>query len=185
MERKIKVNMMDNDEERQRLSRSHEMVEQRYSNTGPRQIVQVLVTSMLIFSLFYFFPPPSSQIVNGLVTFYIREPDVVSSTEVWLTFFDSRYGPSPTYYRILLRNSTNKGIYSFPSNSNNTLLTLESGGNMGTLMYIDFLDDGRINFFDKIRITGLGPGSEYFVGLTSASSGRCVQYATFTTPGTG
>ena len=180
------MNTMKSDEEHQHLSRSQEMMEQRYSNTGPKQIVRVLVTSMLIFSLFYFFPPPSSQIVNGLVTFYIREPEVVSSTEVWLTFFESRsYGPGPTQFRILLRNSTHKGIYSFPSNSNNTLLTLESGDNMGTLMYIDFHDDGRINFFDKIRITGLGPGSDYFVGVTSASSGNCVQYTTFTTPNTG
>lgn len=176
---------MDSDEEHQHLSRSQEMVEQRYSNIGPKQIVRVLVTSMLIFSLFYFFPPPSSQIVNGLITFYIGEPDVVSSTEVWLTFVESGYAHSPTQFRILLRNSTHKGIYSFPSNSNNTLLTLESGDNMGTLMYIDFQDDGRINFFDKIRITGLGPGSDYFVGLTWGSSGYCLQYATFTTPNTG
>ena len=176
---------MDSDKEHQHLSRSQEMVERRYPNTGPKQIVRVLVTSMLIFSLLYFFPPPSSQIVDGLITFYIREPEVVSSTEVWLTFFDSRQGPGPMQYRILLRNSTHRGIYSFPTNSNNTLLTLESGDNMGILMYIDFQDDGRINFFDKIRITGLGPGSDYFVGVTSASSGNCVQYITFTTPNTG
>jgi hypothetical protein len=176
---------MNRDEDHQHLSRSPVIAEQGHSSTGPKQIFLILVISMLIFSFFYFFPPPTGQIVNGLITFHILEPEVVSSTEVWLTFFDSRYGPSPTHYRILLRNSTHKGTYSFPSGSNNTLLTLESGDNMGTLMYIDFQDDGRVNFFDKIRITGLGPGTDYFVGLTYASSGSCVQYVTFTTPNTG
>jgi hypothetical protein len=177
---------MDSDEEHQRRSLPEPIVEQHFSTSGPGLIVLALAISMLFFSVPYFIPPPSSQIVNGLMSYYIHEPEVISGNEVWLTFIITRdYSPSPTQFQILLRNSTHKGVYSIPSSANNTLLTLESGDNMGTLMYIDFQDDGRINFFDKIRITGLGPGSDYFVGLTYALSGRCLQYVTFTTPHSG
>ena len=170
----------DSDAEESSEMDHHREPPQSHPAAYDKYAVVIVIVPLIVFGFFYCFPIPHGQIVDGLITTFLY-PTVVSSSEVHVMIGSSGYS-SPTQYEVLLRNRTHQGIYAIPSSENETFLALKSGDDVGTIQYIDFLDNRRLDWLDEFWITELEPGTDYFIGLRWANTGSCINYETFSMP---
>ncbi len=109
--------------------------------------------------------------------------EVKSSTEATADFGVITPEQRPMDLKIvLIRNETAQGLYSFSNNDDGTLI-LESGEDVGTLTYMDLMDNQRVNNGDKMRMTDLAPGSSYELIMAWVPTGDQIDSTTFTTTG--
>ena len=107
---------------------------------------------------------------------------ILSPTSVEFCFGNIRPEPKPTALEIILvRNATDEGRYNFQSDDDGPLV-LASGVSIGTIVYADSEDNGRVNQGDKLDITGLYPASDYEIKLIWAPTGDLITKKTFSTP---
>jgi flagellin-like protein len=110
-------------------------------------------------------------------------PKVISSTQVNVGWAKISADTKPMELEIILElNLTSEGTYSFTSNDDG-VLTLTDGNDVGTLMYSDLANNGRVNTGDTMKMTNLLPGSEYKLIMLWAPEGDQIDSTTFTTPG--
>jgi len=103
-------------------------------------------------------------------------------TSISLQFGGGIYEMSPTNFELSLGNSTGEGTYIFPSSDNGTVLVLVSGDNMGTIWYLDYAQNGKINVGDGIVMENLEPNSYYALELIYIPSDSEACFYCFSTP---
>ncbi len=106
---------------------------------------------------------------------------VTSNTSAEAVFAKLTGDPPPTYLKIVLEVGANSGIYSFPSDADGTIATLDSGTNLGTITYRDFIDNEKVNIGDKLMLTDLRKSSDYSIYLIWAPNGDLIDSEEFTT----
>lgn len=67
----------------------------------------------------------------------------------------------PVNFMIVLNDESRLGTYTFPSNEDGVILSLESGDDMGMITYLDMADNGLVDSGDKVYAWLLSPGTEY------------------------
>lgn len=141
-------------------------------------IVAPIIMAAILYSTVIGLEPSSSVVPTG--TWGAKT--VMSNTEVRIDF--GKVSPEPTPMDlaiILVRNGTVEGVYSFTSNHDGPL-ALRSGINVATLTYADLADNGRVNIGDQLRMTNLGPGSDYTLRMIWEPTGDMITSTTFSTP---
>ena len=106
---------------------------------------------------------------------------LVSNTEYNVDFGKVNPEPKPVDLEILLiRNATDEVKYSFNGNGDGDLI-FAGGVNLGTLTYSDLADDETVDIGDRLKMSGLSPGSNYELKMIWSSSGDQITTTTFTT----
>lgn len=149
-------------------------------------VIIFVVLPVILSVVLYFFViglPPSSGNFGDPPTTQWGSIDVRSSTSADIQFMRFSYEPRPTQLRIILvRNGTDEGTYTFPTNDDG-LLTLTDGTDVGTLTYADLADNQRVNAGDEIRMTNLMPGGDYTIIMMWSPTGDQITSKNFSTPG--
>jgi hypothetical protein len=105
-----------------------------------------------------------------------------SSTSAEISFAGMSQSVRPVQLNIyLVRNGTDEGRYTFPSNDDGQL-SYADGINVGTLTYDDLAENGRINTGDKIVMTNLSPSSDYTIIMLWGPTGDLIAQSNFSTP---
>ncbi|UCD92122.1 MAG: hypothetical protein JSV43_07825 [Methanobacteriota archaeon] len=117
--------------------------------------------------------PPAGCFCDGVV--------VTSNTTAEVDFGGFSYAPRPVDLKIVLASSSDSGTYTFGSNSDGTVLSLESGIDMGTIAYRDFSDDMEVDPGDMLMISGLSPSNYYSVKMLW-KDGSTMDIENFETP---
>lgn len=71
----------------------------------------------------------------------------------------------PVNFMIMLQCDSASGVYVFPSNEDGVELTLDSGYDLGTIVYLDRADNGLVDSKDRVLVSDLNPGTEYRIRL--------------------
>lgn len=131
----------------------------------------IIVTAILVIAMFVFLTfililllLPPQVIVNGYHGQFAYVYSTSNTTAV-ATFDGFSVDPNPFDLLIVLATDTSSGTYSWGSNADGTTLTLETGSNMGTIIYRDFQDNGKANAGDMLIISDLSPSTYYTVKM--------------------
>jgi hypothetical protein len=90
--------------------------------------------------------------------------------------------PQPNNLNIVIWRGGVGGTYSFPDNSNGTVLALSSGSYLATITYIDHADNQLVDVGDELLLSGLDPGEDYVILLVWNPTGALLDYEVFSTP---
>ncbi len=147
----------------------------------------IIVTAILVIAMFVFLTfililllLPPQVIVNGYHGQFAYAYST-SNTTAEATFDGFSVDPNPFDLLIVLATDTSSGTYSWGSNADGTTLTLETGSNMGTIIYRDIDHNGRVSSGDMLIITGLNPGTNYSVRMLW-KDGSTLDTESFETP---
>ena len=108
--------------------------------------------------------------------------DVTGNTTAEVTFAKLTNDPAVTKLKVVLEIGVNSGTYSFGDAATGTVATLDSGDNLGTITYRDFVDNEKVNSGDKLLLTSLTKSSDYIVRLVWAPNGDTIDTDSFMTP---
>ncbi|MFQ5885379.1 MAG: archaellin/type IV pilin N-terminal domain-containing protein, partial [Thermoplasmata archaeon] len=101
-------------------------------------ILMVAITVVLA-AVFYIMviglaPTPGEEAPKGA----FASAGSTSSTNATVEFAKISPPPAPVNLKIILQRGTTSGTYTFGSNADGTVLTLDSGTNVGTITYRDY-----------------------------------------------
>lgn len=153
-----------------------------------RLVVYVIVIIVVVCSAVLF--------LNWLVWYYaprIEPPNqwslefqVTGSTTATVTFAKMGMSLEPTGLKVQLRlsNFTASANYTLPTNNDGeTLSRNQTDPDLATIVYRDLDDNGRVDVGDYLELTGLSPGSSYFLIMFWTPIENCVIDAgSFSTP---
>ena len=105
-----------------------------------------------------------------------------SNTTAEAVFGGFSVDPAPVNLKIYLERDGVSGVYNFPNNDDDITLALESGTNVGTIVYRDFVDNKRVNTGDKLMMSGLSPTSEYTIIMIWGPTGDALDTENFFMP---
>jgi hypothetical protein len=105
----------------------------------------------------------------------------ISSTAYNIDFGKVSGEPAPMNLEIILvRNLTDEGGYSFPSNDDG-MLTFVSGTDIVDIEYNDLANNQKVNTGDYLKLTNLAPQSDYIIKLMWAPTGDQITTGSFST----
>jgi hypothetical protein len=94
--------------------------------------------------------------------FYVEE---TSSTTAKVTFSKVFCDAPPSLLKVILTVNDEDTLYSIPGDETGVVLTVVSGENIGTIVYQDLKQNGRVELGDNLAISGLTPDTEYRIHL--------------------
>ncbi len=138
--------------------------------------ITVVLAAVLYIMVIGLTPGTSSQTPTGQFSV-----ETTSNTTAEITFAKLTNDPAVTKLKVVLEIGTNSGTYSFGTASTGTVAQLDSGSNLGTITYQDFVDNEKVNSGDKLLLTLLTKNSDYIVRLIWAPNGDTIDTDSFST----
>lgn len=143
-------------------------------------VVLPVILSVVLYIMVIGLEPESSVMNTPQGAF--SSVQVTGNTTAEATFAMITGHTPMTDLRIILETGTSSGGYSFPCSASGTVASLDSGSDLGTITYWDFLDDDEVDSGDMLYLTGLDRNSDYTIYLMWAPNGEMMDHEDFTTP---
>ncbi|TET91708.1 MAG: hypothetical protein E3J35_01330 [Methanomassiliicoccales archaeon] len=125
-------------------------------------IVIILVVSITVFLVAVFILVTSPRpTINEPPTSCFCGVQTTRNTTANASFQVFSWDSNPVDLKIILSSGSTSGTCTFHSNTDWTILKLESGTDVGTITYRDFQDNGKANAGDMLIISDLSPSTYY------------------------